>query len=259
APFAPPPASLPPPEPAADSGQSLVSEAPRRKQGTVALMAGGIAGLIGLGGVAALALGAAWVSGVLNPAEPELTEAIVDEAASPGTDPAAVAGTATTTASGDDAAPPPAADPVEAAAPPATKSSRKSTASEPDAPVRIAPSATPAPGPEPASSGDGTSTAAPAAAPGATPAAEPTPSTAAVETAPAERKTRTITVAADVIGLPVLVDGQKKGVTPLKNLTLSYGFHNVQVDTAAYSADINANTAGTLRYNSALKKWEWLQ
>ncbi|MBM4394024.1 MAG: PEGA domain-containing protein, partial [Deltaproteobacteria bacterium] len=98
-----------------------------------------------------------------------------------------------------------------------------------------------------------------AAAPAATPGAEPAPSTAVVATAPAERKTRTITVAADVIGLPVLVDGQRKGVTPLKNLTLSHGFHNVQVDTAAYNADINANTAGTLRYSSALKRWEWIQ
>ncbi|MBM4393432.1 MAG: serine/threonine protein kinase, partial [Deltaproteobacteria bacterium] len=143
-----PPVHLQPPEPIADSGHSLVSEVPGRKQGTVALMAGGIAALIGLGGVAALALGAAWVSGVFNPGEPDLTEAIVDEAARPGDDPVDVGGTAATIASGDDAAPPAAAEPAEAAPPPATRSSRKSTASDPHAPVRKAPSAetTPVPG-----------------------------------------------------------------------------------------------------------------
>ncbi len=253
---APPPPSVdvPPPEPAADSGQSLVSEAPSKKQGTVALMAGGVAGLIGLAGVAALALGAAWVSGVFAPGEPEAAVEPVADAAVPETEaPATAIEGASTAVEVPGAAPP--TDPPAAAPPPTTsKSSRKSTSAEPDAPVRIAPS-TPATTPTetPVASGS------PAAVPAPTPAAEPASSTAVVETVAAERKTRTITVAADVIGLPVLVDGQKKGVTPLKNLSLSYGFHNVQVDTAAYSADINANTAGTLRYNSVQKKWEWLQ
>ncbi len=251
---APPPpssASLAPPEPMADSGQSLVTEAPPPKQGTVALMAGGIAGIIGLAGMAALGLGAAWVSGLFDPADAAVepagsaTEPVTAATEGPEAPPASEAATASVSAD-----PPPVATTPATATP--SKSTRKTAASEPDAPVRIAPSTT-APAETPVA------TPVASTPPVTTPAPEPAPATAVVETAPAERKTRTITVAADVIGLAVLVDGQKKGVTPLKNLTLSYGFHNVQVDTAAYSADINANTAGTLRYNSAQKKWEWLQ
>ena len=275
------------PDVAADSGVSIAQPTPAPRESAAAWLAGGVAAAAGVVGVSVIAVGLGWALGIVPrlpgtgdgaPAATDPGAALTADQADAGhpsdpagASPAAPASTpegassepAHDASGGTASAAPTAARTTTGASTGKSVSSARSTAPEPEAPVRIAPSgaaAPSAPADPPAELPAPTAAAVTAAPTVTTPAPSAAPaSTAVVTVAPAERKTRTLTIVADAIGLPVRVDGTKLGVTPLKNVTLSYGFHDIQVDAAAYSADINANTLGTLRYNSAQRKWEWLQ